>query len=88
MNAPRLFPSQIVSPGTVDWMQHRLTEARGILADIPQHRDTLIILAARVVLSQSHDGCECADAAELLRLLDRRPLPTNAPAACPKGGVA
>ena len=78
----------LASPTTGDWMHDRLTEARGVLADTTQHPDTLVILAARVVLGQTDDAGECADAVGLLRLLDRRPLHAIAAAAFPKGGVA
>ena len=87
MNRP-LSHSIIVSPGHVDWMQDRLAEARGILADITQHPDSLVILSARVVVGQTDDAGECADAVDLLRLLDRRPLHAIAAAAFPKGGAA
>ena len=78
----------LAAPTTGDWMHDRLTEARGVLADTTQHPDTLVILAARVVLGQTDDAGECADAVGLLRLLDRRPLHAIAAAAFPKGGAA
>jgi hypothetical protein len=68
-------------------MTDRLSEARGVLADTTQHPDSLVILAARVVVGQTGDAGECADAVEMLRLLDRRPLHAIATAAYPKGGV-
>ena len=71
-----------------DWMQDRLIEARGILADVPQHPETLVILACRVVAGQANDASECADAVDLLRLLDRRPLHAIAAAAFANGGAA
>lgn len=71
-----------------DWMLDRLTEARGVLADSTHHPDTLVILAARLVVGQTADARECADAIDLLRLLDRRPLHVIAAAAFPKGGAA
>ena len=77
-----------VTPGASDWMQDRLTEARGILVETPRHPDSLVILAARVVAGQTDDARECADAIDLLRLLDRRPLHAVAAAAFPKGGAA
>jgi hypothetical protein len=77
-----------VTPGSSDWMHDRLTEARSVLADTTQHPDTLIILAARVVIGQTDDARECSDAIDLLRLLDRRPLHVVAAAAFPKGGAA
>jgi hypothetical protein len=78
----------LAAPTAGDWMLDRLTEARGVLADTTQHPESLIILAARVVVGQTGDASECADAIDLLRLLDRRPLHTIAAAAFPKGGVA
>ena len=77
-----------VSPGTCDWMQDRLTEARGILIDAPLHPESLVILAARVVAGQTDSAWECADAIDLLRILDRRPLYAVAAAAFPNGGAA
>ncbi len=81
-------PPVIPTSATVDWMQDRLTEARGVLADTNQHPDSLVILAARVVVGQTEDARECGDAIELLRLLDRRPLHAIAAAAFPNGGAA
>lgn len=73
---------------TGDWMLDRLSEARGVLADTTQHPESLVILAARVVVGQTGDAGECADAIDLLRLLDRRPLHAIAAAAFPKEGMA
>ena len=73
---------------TSDWMLDRLTEARSILADVPQHPETLVILACRVVAAQADDANECTDAVELLRFLDRRPLHAVSAASLPDGGVA
>ena len=87
MNKP-LSHCSAVSPGTCDWMQDRLKEARGILADSTQQPESLVILAARVVAGQTNDAGECADAIELLRQLDRRPLHAIAAAAFPNGGAA
>lgn len=78
----------ITTSVTSDWMHDRLTEARGVLADTTRHPESLVILAARVVVGQTDDACECGDAIDLLRLLDRRPLQAIAAAAFPKGGVA
>ncbi|MDZ4118771.1 hypothetical protein [Phaeovulum sp.] len=88
MNAPLPHPTLAPTSATGDWMQDRLTEARGVLADTTQHPDSLVILAARVVVGQTDDARECADALELLRLLDRRQLHAIAAAAFPKGGAA
>ena len=87
MNA-HLYHPLIAASGPSDWMQHRLTEARGILADVPQHPETLVIIAARVVVGQTDNAGECADAIELLRQLDRRPLHAVAAAAFLDGGAA
>jgi hypothetical protein len=81
-------PPVIPPCDSTDWMHDRLTEARGVLADTTQHPESLVILAARVVVGQTDDARECGDAIELLRLLDRRPLHTIAAAAFPKGGAA
>lgn len=88
MNQLLSHPPVIPTSVTADWMRDRLTEARGVLADTTQHPDSLVILAARVVIGQTNDAVECGDALELLRLLDRRPLHAIAAAAFPKGGAA
>ena len=88
MNQALSYPPIIPTSDTSDWMHDRLTEARGILADVPQHPETLVILAARVVAGQTNDASECADAVELLRFLDRRPLHAIAAAVLPNGGAA
>jgi len=87
MTAPLSHPL-VPAPTTGDWMTDRLTEARGVLADATQHPDSLVILAARVIVGQTGDASECADAVDLLRLLDRRPLHAIAAAAFAKGGDA
>lgn len=87
MTAP-LSHSDITTSVTGDWMHDRLTEARGVLADSTQHPNSLVILAARVVIGQTDDASECGDAIDLLRSLDRRPLHAIASAAFPKGGAA
>ena len=78
----------IPTSGTSDWMHDRLTEARGVLAVVPRHPETLVILACRVVAGQTRDSRECADAVELLCFLDRRPLHVLAAAAIRNGGAA
>ena len=87
MTAPLIHPL-LTDSGVGDWMIDRLTEARGILADTAHHPESLVILAARVVAGQTNSASECADAVDLLRQLDRRPLHTIAAAAFPKGGAA
>ena len=79
---------RLAAPTIGDWMLDRLAEARGVLADTTQHPDSLVILAARVVVGQTGDSSECADAVDLLRLLDRRPLHAIAATALSKGGAA
>ena len=87
MNQPLTHPTASTS-GASDWMQDRLTEARGILADVPQHPETLVILACRVVVAQTNDASECADAVGLMRFLDRNPPQAIAAASYPNGGAA
>ena len=87
MNQPLSHPL-LAQPSSGGWMHDRLREARGILADAPQHPETLVILAARVIAGQTDDVGECADAINLLRLLDQRPLLAIAAAAFPNGGGA
>jgi len=88
MNQLLSHPPVIPLSDARDWMHDRLTEARGVLADTTQNPDSLVILAARVVVGQTDDARECGDAIELLRLLDRRPLHAIAAAAFRKGGAA
>ena len=87
MTAPLIHPL-LTDSGVGDWMIDRLTEARGILADTAHHPESLVILAARVVAGQTDSACECADAIDLLRQLDRRPLHAIAAAAFPNCGAA
>ena len=86
MTAPLSHP-MVASASSADWILDRLTEARGVLADTTRHPQSLVILAARIVAGQTDDAGECAEAIDLLRLLDRRPLHALA-AAFPKGGAA
>lgn len=62
----------------------RLREARAILADVVHHPDTLLDLAARVVIAHSPDAAECCDAHALRQILE----PGMFAAACPQGGAA
>ena len=87
MTAPLSHP-MIAAASSADWIHDRLTEARGVLADTTRHPDSLVILAARIVAGQTDDAGESAQAVDLLRLLDRRPLYAVAAAAFPKGGAA
>lgn len=68
------------------WRQERLPEARGILADIAHHPDTLVLLACHVVCGCSSDTKERTDALGVIRLLAARPRETACIA--PKGGAA
>ncbi len=77
-----------IPPRASDWMRERLSEARGILVDARRHPISLVILAARVVADQTDSASECADAVDMLRHLDRRPLQAVAAAAFPNGGAA
>ena len=83
-----LFANASLCPEFERWRICRLREARGILADGPQHPETLVVLACQVVAGQTNSASECADAIDLLRQLDRRPLHAIAAAAFPKGGAA
>ena len=87
MTAPLSHP-MVASASSADWILDRLTEARGVLADTTRHPQSLVILAARIVAGQTDDAGECAEAIDLLRLLDRRPLHVLATAAFPNGGTA
>ena len=87
MTAPLSHP-MIASASSADWIVERLTEARGVLADTTRHPDSLVLLAARIVAGQTDDSGECAEAIDLLRRLDRRPLHVLAAAAFPNGGAA
>ena len=78
----------IAAPDHIDWMQDRLVDARRILVDAPRHPDSLVILAARVVAGQTDSPIEYAEAIDLWRRLDRRPLHAIANAAFPNGGAA
>ena len=77
-----------IPPRASNWMRERLSEARGILVNARRHPISLVILAARVVAGQTDSASECADAVDMLRHLNRRPLQAIAAAAFPKGGAA
>ena len=59
------------------WQQGRLIEARGILADIAHHPDTLVVLACRVICTHGSDPVERADALGVSRLLGSRMSETS-----------
>lgn len=82
MTQPLSHPPFVPCPTANDWMHDRLTEARGILADMTQHPDTLVIFAARVVIDRTDDAAEYTDTIALLQKLDPRSVPavdTTAP---------
>ncbi len=89
MNAPLPFPlnTPLSAMVAADWVRARLTEARGILAESDRHPNSLVILAARVVVGHTDDSRECSDALGVLQQLDRRPLHVIAAAAFPNGGA-
>lgn len=70
------------------WRRNRLTEARSILADADRQPSSLVIIAARVVIGLTGDSAECAEAIDLARARDPRPLHAIAAAAFPNGGAA
>lgn len=87
MNAP--LPHSFVAPtSSADWMHDRLTEARGILAHATRHPSSLVIIAARVVVGLTGDSAECAEAIDMLRARDPRPLHATAEAIISNGGAA
>ena len=87
MNVALPFPTSAAS-APCEWMHDRLNEARDILVDAPRHPASLVILAARVVAGQTDDTAECAEALDLLRLMDRRPLHAIAASVLPNRGAA
>lgn len=88
VGAPTPASGSSTTTGTtqLQWRQERLIEARGVLADIAHHPDTLVLLACRVVCGCSTDPVERADALGVMRLLDVRPPETASIAL--NGGVA
>ena len=52
-----------------EWHEDRLSEARGIVADVAHHPDTLVLLACRVICAHSLDPLERAEAVGLIRIL-------------------
>ena len=80
-------PLPPAAPSSGDWMQDRLTEARGILTDAARHPASLVIIAARVVVGLTGDSAECAEAIDMLRARGPRPLHAIAMAAVQNGGA-
>jgi hypothetical protein len=70
------------------WPAERLREARAILADAAHHPDTLVSLAARVIVRHSRDEAECRDAHALRRLFKANLQSTAPTATCLQGGAA
>jgi hypothetical protein len=80
---------QIVPLVSVDqWRRDRLIEARSILADATRHPSSLVIIAARVVIGLTGDAAECAEAIDLARERDPRPLHAVSAVAFQNGGAA
>ena len=52
-----------------EWHQDRLSEARGIVADVAHHPDTLVLLACRVICAHSLDPLERVEALGLLQVV-------------------
>ena len=70
----------------LQWRQERLTEARGVLADIAHHPDTLVLLACQVICAHTPDPDECTNALGVMRLLSKHPQEVAGVA--PNGGAA
>ena len=67
-------PSASICNAQSHWRQARLSEARGVLADIGHHPDSLVVLACRVICTHGSNSIEHADALGVSRLLGREPL--------------
>ena len=52
-----------------EWPKDRLAEARGIIADVAQHPDTLVLLACRVICTHTLDPFERTEALGFMQLL-------------------
>ena len=79
-------PSASICNAQSYWQRERLTEARGVLADIGHHPDTLVLLACQVICAHSPDPIERTDALGMMHLLSTRSPETASTA--PKGGAA
>jgi hypothetical protein len=60
------------------WHADRLAEARGIVADVAHHPDTLVLLACRVICTHTLDPLERTEALGLMQLL-ATPMPNASP---------
>lgn len=79
------IPSASTCNAQLQWRHERLIEARGVLADIAHHPDSLVSLACQVVCAHSPEPDERADALGVMRLLGGH-LPKTVSAA-PNGGA-
>jgi hypothetical protein len=79
-------PSAPICTAQSPWQQERLIEARGILADIAHHPDTLVVLACQVICAHSLDPTERVDALGVVRLVSEHSHDVANTA--PKGGAA
>ena len=75
----------MTQPHPPKWHEDRLSEARGIVADVAHHPDTLVLLACRVICAHSLDPLERVEALSLMRILK-----TSTPNASPSrnGGAS
>jgi len=71
----------LTQPHPPEWYQDRLSEARGIVADVAHHPDTLVLLACRVICAHCLDPLERVEALGLMRV-----LATSKPDASPSCG--
>jgi hypothetical protein len=55
-----------------DWIEERLREARGVVADVAHHSDHLIRTACNVLVQHGETGEEREDARILLVVLDAK----------------
>ena len=59
----------MTQPHSQEWHEDRLIEARGIVADVAHHPDTLVLLACRVICTHTLDPLERVEALGLMKLL-------------------
>jgi hypothetical protein len=79
-------PSASICNAQSHWRLERLAEARGVLADIGHHPDTLVLLACQVIYTHSPEYGERTDVLGVMRLL--QPGPPETVSAAPKSGAA